>query len=93
MPTVDTTEDVLRVGGGTAPEQLAGAVAAAVNKGEPPTLRAIGAAAVSQAVKGLIIASQYVAATGHNIAFKPGFVNVEISGKEITAITFRVVVD
>lgn len=94
MTTTKTTEeDVLRVSGGTPPEQLAGAIAAAVNSGNPPTLRAIGAAAISQAVKGLIISNQYAASRGLSLSFKPGFADVEIQGKEVTAVTLRVTID
>lgn len=88
----DTEEAVLRVGAATPPQELAAAVAHACYEGRPPTLRAIGAGAVNQAVKALIIANQFVASRGMNLVFRPGFQTVTMrDGDEVSAIVIRVV--
>ena len=57
-----TKEDVLRVKGGTPPQQLAGSISKAMAQ----------AGAVNQAVKGLAIARSLVATTGRDLIFTVG---------------------
>lgn len=64
---------ILRVKSGTNVQSLAGCVAACINKNENVELHAIGAGAVNQMLKSLIIARSYIAASGKNLAFIPGF--------------------
>ena len=67
-----TKEDVLRVKGGTPPQQLAGSISKAMAQDGKCTLAAIGAGAVNQAVKGLAIARSLVATTGRDLIFTVG---------------------
>lgn len=54
------------------------------------TLRAIGAGAVNQAVKGMIRANQRLAGAGEAMFFVPGFTNVKgTDDKDLTAIVFH----
>lgn len=64
---------VLKVKSGANVQSLAGCIAACVNKGENVELHAIGAGAVNQMLKSVIIARSYVASSGKNLALIPGF--------------------
>lgn len=89
-----TQEEFLRVGGGTSASDLAGAIAAAVlegNAGQPVKLRAVGAAAVNQAVKAIAIARGITAPRGVDLTVRPGFQNIESRDGRITAITLQIV--
>ena len=53
-------------------------------------VQAIGAGAVNQAVKALVLAKNFLEQDGIEVIFKPEFVNVEIDDKVRTAIKFVV---
>lgn len=54
------------------------------------TLRAIGAGAVNQAVKGSILSRQQLAAQGFDMVLRPGFANVEGNdGGQVTAVVLH----
>lgn len=91
--TATPQETELRVAGRTSTQELASAISHAVYDGKKVVLRAVGASAVNQAVKGLVVASQFVAARGQVLTNRPGFVNVEIDGEERTAVVFYVFVN
>lgn len=85
----------LRVAARTPTQELASAISHAIYDGRPVRLRAIGAGAVNQAVKGLVVAQSYVAQRGTVIATRPGFVTIampDANGKQEdrTAIVFNV---
>lgn len=91
--TQDTTQVVeLRVAGRTPTPELAAAIAHAIYAGRKVRLRAIGAGAVNQAVKGLVLAQQYTSGQGLILANRPGFINVDLEGEERTAVVFHVFV-
>lgn len=90
----DDVRDFIRVGAGASPEKIAGVINAAVQLGETPTCRAVGASAVNQMVKACAIARSYVAASGVDLHYIPGFSNVpdrDDPTKEITCLTMRAV--
>ena len=82
----------LRVASKTPTQELAAAISHGIHDGKPVRLRAIGAGAVNQAVKAIIIAQGYAAARGTMLAMRPGFVNVRLTpdAEERTAIVFHV---
>lgn len=88
--TATHNEQELRVANKTPTAELASAISHAIYDGKRVVLRAVGAGAVNQAVKGLVVAQQYVAARGLSLATRPGFVNVTMDGEERTAIVFYV---
>lgn len=88
--TAQSAEAELRVANKTPTAELASAISHAIYDGKRVVLRAVGAGAVNQAVKGLVVAGQYVAARGLSLANRPGFVNVDIDGEERTAVVFYV---
>jgi stage V sporulation protein S len=53
-------------------------------------VQAIGAAAVSQAVKGIAIARAMAAPGGADLKVVPGFKDVELNGRKITAMQMHV---
>lgn len=83
-------EEVLRVKGSSPAAALASAISYGVYDGQTVTLRAIGAAAVNQAVKAIAIAQGYVAPRGLVLYTRPGFTDVNMKDGVVTAIVFRV---
>lgn len=94
MATVDDEKHVLKVAAGTPPQELASAIAYACYEGNPPTLRAIGAAAINQAIKACAIARQFVAPRAMDLSVRPGFTTVTMrDGDEVSAIVLRILID
>src|SRR3712207_5588506 len=87
----DLATEVLKVRATTRSTAAAGAVAGSVREGGAPELQAIGAAAVNQAVKAVIIARNYLIVDGLDLCCIPGFTDVSIDGEERTAV--RLVVE
>lgn len=80
----------LRVAARTPTPELASAISHAIYDNKKVVLRAIGAGAVNQAVKAIIVAQGYVAQRGMSIVTRPGFISADMNGEERTAITFHV---
>ncbi len=70
---------------------VAGAIAGVMREVNRAEVQAIGAGAVNQAIKAVIIAKGYLAEEDVHIVCTPSFVEVMIDGQERTAI--RVVVE
>lgn len=89
-------EEILKVSGGSSSSdyshRMAGAIIHALDKSEDNkiVLQAVGAAAVNNAVKAICIARGYKASQGYDVIFVPGFTDIEIDGKQKTAIRFYV---
>lgn len=88
--TDEVEDNILRVAAKTSTQELAQAISHAVYDGRKPILRAVGAGAVNQAVKGLILAQGYVSQRGLVLSFRPGFVTVEMDKRDTSAIVFHV---
>lgn len=84
---------LLRVKGSSSPISLASVIAHGVYEGKQIALRAIGAAAVNQAMKATAIAQSYVGAKGMRILLIPGFADVEMDDGTVTALVFRLKVE
>ncbi len=82
--------NTLKVSAFSKPQAVAGALAAVIREHGTAELKAVGAGAVNQAVKAIAVARGYVAPNGINLIFIPAFVEIEIEGKERTAIKFIV---
>lgn len=79
----------LKVKGTTSPQDLAGAIAKYITLDKKDVeIVAIGAGAISQAVKGIILARRFVSSSGIDLVVIPAFEGLTIEGKEITAIKF-----
>jgi stage V sporulation protein S len=78
--------DVIKVKANSRTAAVAGAIAGVIREHKHAEVQAIGAGAVNQAVKAMVLASGYLKEEGIYIAAIPEFVDVEIDGKVRTAI-------
>ncbi len=83
--------DVIKVAGSSRTSSVAGAIAGVFREHRHAEVQAIGAGAVNQAVKALVLASSYLDKDGFKVAFMPRFSDVEIDGKTRTAVKFYVI--
>lgn len=92
---VDNTsiqEPLLKVKSSSSAANLAAAIANNVYEGHEVTLRAIGAAAVNQAMKAVAIANGYVGPRGYRLYALPGFTTVVMEDGAISAMTFKIII-
>ncbi len=78
--------DVIKVKANSRTAAVAGAIAGVVREHKRAEVQAIGAGAVNQAVKALVLAKGYLAEDGISVVAIPEFVDVDIEGKVRTAI-------
>jgi stage V sporulation protein S len=83
--------NIIKVSARSRTAAVAGAIAGVMREVSRAEVQAIGAGAVNQAIKAIIIAKGYLAEEGVDITCYPAFVEVEIDGQERTAI--RIVVE
>jgi stage V sporulation protein S len=83
--------DIIKVSANSRTSAVAGAIAGVYREFRRAEVQAIGAGAVNQAIKALVLAKGYLAEDGLEVALYPEFVDVEIDGKTRTAI--RLVVE
>ena len=69
---------------------VAGAIAGVFRENGSAQVQAIGAGAVNQAIKAIVIARGYMAEEDVTIIATPEFVDIDIDGKERTAIRILV---
>jgi stage V sporulation protein S len=82
--------EIIRVAARSRTTAVAGAIAGFVREHGRAQVQAIGAGAVNQAIKAVIIAQDYLALDGIDIICIPVFIELEIAGQERTAIRFLV---
>lgn len=80
--------NVIKVSARSRTAAVAGAIAGVMRESEHAEVQAIGAGAVNQAVKAIVIAKGYLAEEGVHIVCVPSFVDVDIDDQERTAIRF-----
>jgi stage V sporulation protein S len=78
--------DMIKVSANSRTSAVAGAIAGVVREYKRAEVQAIGAGAVNQAVKALVLATGYLRADGIDVCCVPEFVDVEIDEKVRTAI-------
>ncbi len=78
--------DVIRVSAHSRSTAVAGAIAGVMRDYRHAEVQAIGASAVNQAIKAIAIARSYLSLDGIEVACFPEFVEIDIEGKERTAI-------
>ena len=83
--------DIIKVKSVSRTAGVAGAIAGVFRDNMHAEVQAIGAGAVNQAVKALVLAKNFLEQDNIDVVFTPEFVNVEIDGKVRTAIRFNVV--
>jgi stage V sporulation protein S len=82
--------EIFKVAGKSHPGKVAGAIAAIIRQGKQVQARAIGAAAVNQAIKAVIVARRYLAIDGLDVICIPGFATVDLDGLERTVVILTV---
>jgi stage V sporulation protein S len=78
--------DVIKVKANSRTAAVAGAIAGVIREHRRAEVQAIGAGAVNQSIKALVLATGYLDEDGIAIVSIPEFVDVEIDGKVRTAI-------
>ncbi|HNZ13175.1 MAG TPA: stage V sporulation protein S [Anaerolineaceae bacterium] len=78
--------DIIKVKANSRTAAVAGAIAGVIREHKHAEVQAIGAGAVNQAVKALVLARSYLAEDGITVICIPEFVDVEIDSKVRTAI-------
>jgi stage V sporulation protein S len=78
--------EMIKVSANSRTSAVAGAIAGVVREHKRADVQAIGAGAVNQAVKALVLATGYLKNDGIDICCVPEFVDVEIDDKVRTAI-------
>jgi len=78
--------EILKVSAKSNPNSVAGALAGLIREHGNAEMQVIGAGALNQAIKAIAIARGYVAPSGVNLVFVPGFIDVQIDGEDRTAI-------
>jgi len=82
--------DVIKVSGTSRTSAVAGAIAGVFRENKRAEIQAIGAGAVNQAIKALVLARGYLAEDGFEVIFFAEFTDVEIDDKVRTAIKITV---
>ena len=82
--------DIIKVKAISRTAAVAGAIAGVMREQKHAEVQAIGAGAVNQSVKALVLAKNFLAQDGMDIVIIPEFVNIEIEDKIRTAIKFVV---
>lgn len=78
--------DIIKVKATSRTAAVAGAIAGVIREKKHAEVQAIGAGAVNQAIKAMVLAKGYLAEENVNIVCAPEFVDVDIDGKVRTAI-------
>ena len=78
--------EIIKVSAHSRSTAVAGAIAGVMRDFRHAEVQAIGASAVNQAIKAIAIARNYLLLDGINIVCFPEFVEIDIEGKERTAV-------
>lgn len=78
--------DIIKVRAKSRTAAVAGAIAGVIREHNRAEVQAIGAGAVNQSIKALVLATGYLAEDGISIVCIPEFVDVDIEGKVRTAV-------
>ena len=82
--------ETLKVSSKSNPNSIAGALANILKNENIAEIQAVGAGALNQAIKGIIIARGFVAPSGKNLYTIPSFTVITIEKEERTAIKLTV---
>lgn len=78
--------EILKVSSSSNPSKVAGALANVIREEKGVELQAVGAGALNQAIKAVIICRGFIAPSGVNLVVIPSFNDIEIQGEQKTAI-------
>ncbi len=80
---------IFKVASDTNTHKIGSAISQAFLKDKNLEIHAVGAGAVNQAVKGLVIARGFLASSGVGLAVQPFFKDLEVDSVMKTAVIFR----
>ena len=80
--------DIIKVSANSRTSAVAGAIAGVIREHHRAEVQAIGAGAVNQAIKALVLATGYLKNDGIDVSMVPEFAYVAIDDKIRTAIKF-----
>ena len=80
----------LKVSSKSSPASVAGAIAGMIKDGSLVEIQAVGAGAVTQAVKAIAISRGFLSPIGIEIVCVPAFADIVINGEYRTAIRFAI---
>ena len=78
--------EILKVSSKPNPNSVAGALANILKERDTVEIQAIGAGALNQSVKAIIICRGFLAPSGKNLVCVPAFADIKIDNEERTAI-------
>lgn len=81
----------LKVSSKSNPNSVGGAIAAMMKEYETVNIQVVGAGALNQAMKGVIIARSFLIASGIDICIVPSFTSVDIEDIDRTGIKLVIV--
>lgn len=84
---------IIRVAGGSQVSGVSGSIAKSIRANKDIEIHAIGASAISQAVKSITTARGILATSGIDLLIKTGFGTTVIDGQERTMIIFKPVLN
>lgn len=80
----------IKVSSKSNPSSLAGSIASSFKETDTIELHSIGAGALNQSIKGIIIAKSFFAPLGKELIVNPSFEDVNINEEEKTGIKLQV---
>ena len=81
--------EVLKISSKSNPNSVAGAIAGLVKENNYAEMQAIGAGALNQGIKAIIIAKSFLIASGYEIVINPSFKEIDIDGINRTCIKLK----
>lgn len=85
--------EILKVSSKSNPNSVAGAIAMQIKENNVSELRTVGAGAINQAMKAIIIAKGFLAPVGIDIVCIPAFTEVQLGENIVTGIKLIVKVE
>ena len=78
--------EVLKVSSKSVPNSVAGALAEVIREKNAAEIQAIGAGAINQAIKAIVISRGFLAPSGIDLICIPAFTDIVVDGEKRTAI-------
>ena len=80
---------VLKAGSKSNPNSIAGRIAGLIKQDEQVELQCVGAGALNQGIKAIIIAKSFLISSGYEIVINPSFKEIDIDGINRTCIKLK----
>lgn len=80
----------MKVASSSSPTSVAGAISSIIRNQDYLDVDTVGAGSLNQAIKAIAIARGYLVPSGIDLVILPSFKEIEIEGKEKTAVRLRI---